>query len=167
MRKPGATRHAKYLLRRASLRDIDTLVRHRRGMFEDMGERNRQALVTSDVVFRKWVKIALRKKTIVGWIVEVKGRVAGSGCVWLQPALPSPQRETRLVRPYLFSMFTEPEFRRAGVASRIVSEAIMWCKDNGYQSMLLHASKNARGLYRKHGFTRTWEMKRQLKIGHR
>jgi GNAT superfamily N-acetyltransferase len=136
-------------------------------MFEDMGERNRQALATSDVVFRKWVKIALRKKTIVGWIVEVKGRVAGSGCVWLQPALPSPQRETRLVRPYLFSMFTEPEFRRAGVASRIVSEAIMWCKDNGYQSMLLHASKKARGLYRKHGFTRTWEMKRPLKIGQR
>jgi GNAT superfamily N-acetyltransferase len=134
-------------------------------MFEDMGVRDKEALDASDMIYRKWIKLALRKRTVVGWAVEFEKEVAGSGCLWLQPALPNPEGETKLLRPYLFSMFTEPEFRRKGVASSIVREAVEWCRRNGYPHVVLHGSKKGRGLYAKHGFTRTWEMRRQLKIG--
>ena len=132
-------------------------------MFEDMGVTDRRTLNASDTVYRKWIKQALSRKTVVGWVAEAEGQVAGSGLIWLQASLPTPGGETKLVRPYLFSMFTEPDFRRMGVASLIVREAIAWCKRNRYPRIILHASVKGRGLYRKHGFTRTWEMRRRLK----
>jgi GNAT superfamily N-acetyltransferase len=66
------------------------------------------------------------------------------------------------MEPYLFSMFTEPRFRRKGVASRILKEAIRWSRKNGYGRILLHASKKGRRLYGENGFTRTWEMRLEL-----
>ena len=69
-----------------------------------------------------------------------------------------------MVRPYLFSMYTEPEFRRRGVASLIVRESVEWCKKNGFPSMRLHASKKGRALYRKYGFARAWEMEQWFKV---
>jgi len=134
-------------------------------MFEDMGVHDIEALDAADSAYRKWIKLALMKRVVVGWIVEVGGEIAGSCCLWLQPALPNPEGETRLHRPYLFSMFTEPQFRRKGVASSIVRQAVEWCRKNGYPRLTLHASKKGRGLYAKYGFTRTWEMRRQIKIG--
>jgi GNAT superfamily N-acetyltransferase len=157
---------SEFSLREVTLTDVGKLVQHRRGMFEDMRVGNRRALDASDAVYRKWIKLALRRGTVVGWLAEVRGQVAASGCIWLQPALPNPERQTPLIRPYLFSMYTEPQFRRMGVASRIVREAIAWSQRNGYPCIILHASKKGRGLYRKHGFTRGWEMGRKLKVGH-
>ena len=154
----------RFQLRKASTRDLETLVRHRRGMFEDMGVTDFRALNASDSVYRKWIKEAFSKRVVVGWVAEVQGQVAGSGLIWLQSSLPNPEGETKLVRPYLFSMFTEPVFRRKGVASLIMREAIAWCKRNRYPRIILHASEKGRSLYRKHGFTRTWEMKRRIKI---
>jgi GNAT superfamily N-acetyltransferase len=135
-------------------------------MFEDMGVLNLKALDASDIVYRKWIKLALSKMAVIGWIVEVRKQVAGSGCIWLQPVLPKPEGETGLVRPYLFSMYTEPQFRRMGIASRIVRQVAVWCRRNGYPRVILHTSKKGRSLYRKHGFARSWEMRRELKVGH-
>jgi GNAT superfamily N-acetyltransferase len=133
-------------------------------MFEDMGAHNLSALYAFGLVYRKWIRHALRHLTVVGWIAEVDGQLAGSGCIWLQPSLPNPHGETKLVRPYLFSMYTEPEFRRRGVASLIVRESVEWCKKNGFPSMRLHASKKGRALYRKYGFARAWEMEQWFKV---
>ena len=154
--------HARYLVRKATQRDIEILVHQRRGMWEDIGFKNKPALDYADSAYRRWVKSALRNKTLQGWIAETKqGDAAGGGCVWLQPMEPVPYHK-RLVQPYLLSMYTEPQFRRKGVASRIVAEAVNWCKKNGYPRLTLHASRKGRSLYRKHGFIRTWEMRRQL-----
>jgi GNAT superfamily N-acetyltransferase len=157
--------HREFSLREVTITDVDKLVQHRRGMFEDMREGNRRALDASDAIYRKWIKLAIRRGTVFGWIV-VRGQAVASGCVWLQPDLPSPERQTILVRRYLFSMYTEPQFRRMGVASRIVREDIAWSQRNGYPHIALHASKKGRGLYREYGFTRGWEMSRKLRVGH-
>jgi GNAT superfamily N-acetyltransferase len=133
-------------------------------MFEDMGAHDLFALDSSDLVYRKWIKDALRRGKVVGWIVEVDGQLADSGCIWLQHSLPNPHGETKLVRPYLFSMYTESEFRRRGVASLILRGSVAWCKKNGFQRMRLHASKKGRAFYQEYGFVRTWEMEQWFKV---
>jgi GNAT superfamily N-acetyltransferase len=143
-------------------RDLDVLVRHRRGMWIDLGIKEKAVLDEADRVYRKWAKSGFKNGSLVWWIAETRGGVeVGSGCIWLRAAQPRPNLKKR-VQPYLLSMYTEPPFRRKGVASLVVKEAIKWCKKKGYSRLALHASRKGRGLYRKLGFSRTWEMRLNL-----
>jgi GNAT superfamily N-acetyltransferase len=152
-----------FRVRRASLRDLENLVHQRRGMWEDMGVTDPKALGDADSAYASWVRSRIANRDIIGWIVKnTEGVVAGGGCLWLRPSQPRPNYEG-LVEPYLFSMFTEQRFRRKGVASIIVREAIKWCQRNSYGRISLHANKKGRRLYSRLGFTRTWEMR--LEVG--
>ena len=152
----------RFIRRDAVARDVDLLVRHRREMWKDLGVRKKLVLDKADRAYRKWVKSGFKNRSLLGWIVETKqGVVAGSGCIWLRPAQPRPNVKVQ-IQPYLLSIYTEPPFRRKGVASQVVKEAIKWCRRNGYSRLALHASKYGRGLYRKYGFIRSWEMRLRL-----
>ena len=149
-------------LRRASLRDLDVLVRQRRGMWVDMGERDRARLAEESRVFRRWVRSKLKTGRVVGWVAETNRRdIVAGGIVWLRPAVSRPGVQ-HLVQPFLLSMYTESKWRGRGLASRIVDEAIKWAKKGGYAEIALHASLMGRGLYLRRGFSRTWEMKLKL-----
>lgn len=158
---------ARFRVRPATRRDLDLLVRHRRGMWESMGERDRRALDEGDRVYRRWARQRLGSKRLIGFIAEdVKGHAIASGCIWLRPMQPRPGRPMRPV-PYLLSMFTEPDSRGRGLATRIVQEAFRWCRDHAYPRLTLHASAQGRSLYRDLGFERTWEMRMKLSPSNR
>lgn len=160
-KRPNSKRSLR--IRRATLGDLKMLVHHRRGMWEDMGVDDRTSLDQADMTFQKWVRAEMRRGNVVGWVAETSDReIVGGGCLWLRPTQPRPNL-TKPIEPYLFSMFTEPRFRRKGVASRILKEAIQWSRRNNHRRILLHASKKGRAIYRKYGFTRTWEMRLELK----
>jgi GNAT superfamily N-acetyltransferase len=149
-------------VRTAGSRDIDALVHQRRAMWEDMGIRNHELHENGDRVYRRWARSRLRNHQLVGWVVKSSdGRIAGGGCLWLQPVQPRPHRPS-MVQPYLLSMYTEPDFRRRGVASMVVREAIEWCRRMGYERLTLHASKMGRGVYRRLGFKPSREMRLDL-----
>lgn len=141
------------------MRDLDVLVLHRRKMWEDLGEREPDALAAADSVYRRWLRQRLQTKRLIGFIAEDSaGRAAASGCVWLQPMQPRPGR-SRVVVPYLLSVYTERPHRRRGLATRITRQAIAWCREHGHTRLTLHAAPEGRGVYRSLGFTRTWEMR--------
>ena len=99
---------ARFRVRLATRRDLDLLVRHRRGMWESMGERDRRALDEGDRVYRRWARQRLSSKRLVGLIVEdATGHRVASGCIWLRPTQPG-LGNTLLQNPYLLSMYTEP-----------------------------------------------------------
>ncbi len=151
-------------LRPASLRDIDILVRHRRAMWRALHIRKKILLDKADKEYAAWARARLRDSQLKAWIVkDNNGKIAGSGCLWLQSIQPRPGNPSK-VQPYLLSMYTEPVFRRRGVASMIVEEAIGWSTKNGHNRLLLHASETGRKVCRKYGFKRTWEMRLRLPL---
>ncbi|HLG94061.1 MAG TPA: GNAT family N-acetyltransferase [candidate division Zixibacteria bacterium] len=154
-------------IRRANLRDLETLIAHRRGMWFDMGYKNKAELEAADKVYRRWAQPHLKTGELVGFIVEAGGQIAGSGCVWLRPVQPVPVPGRPGFKgggqPYLLSMYTEHAFRGKGVATKIVKESIRWAKAKGFPRMTLHASDMGRSVYEKLGFKQTWEMKLELK----
>lgn len=153
---------SRFRLRTATLGDLDVLVRHRRGMWESMGERDRHALDEADRVYRKWARQRMRTVRLVGFIVEnAKSEAVASGCIWLRPMQPLPGYAVR-PNPYLLGMYTDPGYRRHGLGTRIVRAAVRWCRDHGYRRLTLHASPQGRTLYRRLGFDRTWEMRIKL-----
>ncbi|MCI0330208.1 MAG: GNAT family N-acetyltransferase [candidate division Zixibacteria bacterium] len=143
------------------------LVAHRRGMWFDMGYKNKAELEAADKVYRRWAKPRLKSGKLIGFIVEADGRVAGSGCLWLKPVQPVPVPSRPGFKgggqPYLLSMYTEHPFRGKGVATKIVKESVRWAKAKGFPRMTLHASDMGKSIYEKLGFKQTWEMKLELK----
>jgi GNAT superfamily N-acetyltransferase len=132
-------------------------------MWEEIGGRTRAELDRADPAYRRWVVRESRAGRFIGFFVEGGGgHVVGSGAVWLQPAQPRPGRLSRLTMPYILSMFTEPEFRGRGVASRLVRAMVRWATDHGYRRIFLHASQLGRPVYEKLGFVNGNEMRLEL-----
>jgi GNAT superfamily N-acetyltransferase len=131
-------------------------------MWEALGVRNKEQHKKGDQVYKQWARARLKNHELIAWIVKSSDdRVAGGGSVWLSRVQPRPHRVS-MVQPYLLSMYTEPDFRRRGVASMVVKEAIEWCRKNKYERLMLHASEMGRKVYSKLGFKRTWEMRIDL-----
>ncbi|HTP54285.1 MAG TPA: GNAT family N-acetyltransferase [Thermoplasmata archaeon] len=150
-------------LRRARASDLELLVAHRRKMWLAIGGRLRAHLDRADPVYRRWVRRELAARHFVGFVVETPdGRPAGSGAIWLVPTQPRPGRLARPRMPYVMSMFTEPEFRGRGVATRIVRAQIRWARDRGYARLFLHASEMGRPIYARLGFAPGNEMRLDL-----
>ena len=59
-------------------------------------------------------------------------------------------------------MYTEPAYRRQGVARLLVRTMIEWCRAEGFVAVALHASKDGRPLYESFGFRPTNEMRLRL-----
>ncbi len=149
-------------VRSATLDDLDLLVRHRRGMWEEILEAPPREMAAADRAYRRWARARMRSQELVGWIVETdRGEPVASGCIWLMPSQPRPLwRGT--VSPYLMSMFTEKAFRGQGHGTRITREAIRWSKRHGYSTLVLHASKFGKPIYLREGFTEANEMRLRL-----
>jgi GNAT superfamily N-acetyltransferase len=151
-----------FTVRKATLKDIPSLVHQRRAMWRVLGEREPKELDRADRVYKQWARSRMKNGTLMAWIAENEGKVLGGGCVWLQPVQPRPGYRLKVV-PYLLSMYTEPHNRGLGVASGVVKAALEWCRKNGFSQLRLHASEMGRSVYLKHGFERTWEMRRRIK----
>lgn len=158
---------ARARIRLATVADMDLLVRHRRGMWEEIFDLPVAQLDAADRVYRRWAKRHMQTGRLVGWIVEDASGVAlASGCVWLSPQQPRPTWPG-LVAPYLMSMYTEPGHRGRGHATRIVRECVRWARRKGYPVVLLHASKLGDPIYRREGFRQSNEMRLPLPRGRR
>jgi GNAT superfamily N-acetyltransferase len=145
-------------IRRATAKDIELLTRHRHMMFEEMARPTEEELSAHDESYRLWARKMMKRRLMHGYVVTtVSGRPAASGCVWLRETQPSPGHPHGMV-PYVLSMYTRPEFRRKGLASMIIEEAMEWAKRQGYYKMMLHASSTGRKVYSQLGWKRTWEM---------
>ncbi len=148
----------RFKVRRAGAADLDELVRQRHMMFADMKRGTPEELEVGDRAYRKWVVKKVKEGHLHGYIVfDVHGEVAAGGAVWLREEQPGVGHGARLI-PYLMSMYTEPRYRRKGLASMVVQEAVEWARRNGYPGLTLHASKKGRKVYSKLGWTRGWEM---------
>jgi len=59
----------------------------------------------------------------------------------------------------ILNVFTEPEFRKRGIARQVMLAILAWVRQQGLRSVNLHASKEGRTLYEKLGFEATNEMR--------
>lgn len=132
-------------------------------MWRDISDHTEEELDAADRVYRRWARQRLRTGKLVGWVAETAdGRIVSGGCVWLRENQPRPGWNDGVV-PYLLSMYTEPEFRGRGLATRVVREAVRWAKAQGYARMTLHASHIGRNVYERLDFRPTTEMRLRLR----
>ncbi len=151
-----------FQIREATTDDIKIVMHHRRSMFFDMGYRDEAALAamvaTSEPFFLKGLSMGSYR----GWFVEEPaGKVIAGGGIIILDYHSSPL-DPLAKRPVIVNMFTEPEFRRRGLARKLMNIMIDWCKKEGFGTVLLHASDEGRPLYESLGFEQTNEMRLKL-----
>jgi GNAT superfamily N-acetyltransferase len=129
-------------------------------MWSALGGRTEEEIHEHDPTYRRWALNLIRGGKLFAVIAESPrtGPVA-SGCLWLQPEQPRPVMMV-LESPYILSMFTEPEYRGHGLASRIVETLIEIARKKGFSRVVLHAAKeDARRIYSRIGFEPSSEMR--------
>jgi len=157
-------------IRRATAADAGVLARHRAEMFRDMGQLSDDLRDTLVEAARAYFAAAIPDGRYVAWLAEADavsgGRsreIVGGAGVQLRELLPRPAPGgAGLVRGpqgLILNVFTERAWRRRGVAAALMRELLRWCRANGIESLVLHASADGRPLYEKLGFTPTNEMR--------
>ena len=145
-----------------TIKDLDLLVSHRLLMWKNIHPELAAEIEESRVVTKNWIQSKILEGSLVPFIVRTtNGEIAGSGCILVKEDQPRPG-SYRIKFPDLMSMYTAPEFRRKGVTSLIVTEALRWSKQNNFDRISLHASKEGIELYKKFGFIQTNEMRLKL-----
>jgi GNAT superfamily N-acetyltransferase len=151
-----------YTFRRARPEDLDAIMDQRRNMFLDMGRKDDEKLAASMITSRAFFAERLANGRYCSWLVEqAPGQVvAGAGVIIFDyhssPLDPSPRR------PMVVNVYTDPSFRRQGIARKLMEIIIEWCRVEGFGSVLLHASDEGRPLYESLGFKPTNEMRLML-----
>src|SRR5215471_5165736 len=148
-----------FTLRRASTADLETLVAHRRNMFHDMGYGDEGALESMSEKFRVWLLEHMNEGDYLAWLITAPdGSVAAGTGLWLMD-WPPHMIGTSERRGNILNVYTNPSFRKRGLARSLMETALAWCRENSIDTVILHASPAGRSLYESMGFAATNEMR--------
>ena len=149
-------------IRKATMQDCATILHHRRSMFRDMGEGTPAELDQMVKDSAAWLTTALADGSYQGWLAEDdQGKAVAGGGVLLSPWPPKP-RDSNTRRAVIFNVYTEPDARQQGLARELMLLMIGWLREQGFRSVVLHASDAGRHLYETMGFQPTNEMRLRL-----
>lgn len=96
------------------------------------------------------------------WVVEDNGRIVASGAALFYDWPPRPGDSLGRAA-LLHSVYTDPAYRRRGLARRIVLAIVDVCRELGLRTVSLHTSESGRSLYESIGFHATSEMRLTLR----
>jgi GNAT superfamily N-acetyltransferase len=148
-----------FTIREAAPGESAIILHHRRSMFRDMGEGTVDELDRMVEVAGPWLARALDDGSYRHWLaLDASGRAAGGGGVLLCP-WPANPKDPCTQRAVILNVYTEPEFRKRGIARQIMLTIVDWLKGRGLRAVNLHASAEGRALYEKLGFQPTNEMR--------
>jgi len=151
-----------FAIRRASEEEIDTLVAQRRFMFRDMGYSDDAAMNSMAEKCKPWLLRKMQSGEYLAWLaIDSAGTVAAGAGLWLMDWIPN-MIGKNTQRGNIINVYTEQKFRRRGLARSLMGTVIQWCRENGIDTIILHASPEGRGLYESMGFAPTNEMRLRL-----
>ena len=154
-------------IRRATVADAAILARHRVEMFREMGQLIPGLSGPLFEASRAYFVEAISAERYIGWLYESApgpNEVIGGVGIQLRELAPRPDRTGQHLpsgpEGYVLNVFTEPQWRRQGVAKSLMHALIGWATTRGVHRLSLHASAEGRLLYEKLGFLPANELRR-------
>lgn len=137
--------------------DLDAILYHRRSMFQDMGIGTPEGYEKMQIAFRQWALPRMKSGEFLTWFACDGDTVVGGAGLWHMDWPVGPDGNTNGVG-YIYNVYVEPEYRRQGIARRLVQTALDHCAEKKIKRVRLHASDAGRPLYEQLGFLPTNEM---------
>jgi GNAT superfamily N-acetyltransferase len=144
-------------IREASAIDIPEIVRQRRRMYEDMHYHDPIALNKMASLSSAYLTTAIADGSFRAWLATDGDRVVAGGAVVISP-WPAHPYDLECRRATILNVYTDPQYRRRGIARRVMQAIISWCRREGFARVTLHASDDGRHLYESVGFEASNEM---------
>jgi GNAT superfamily N-acetyltransferase len=159
----------RFTIRPATVEDADAIAKHRACMFDEMGEVPPEAFETLRAKSRERLLDLITRGEYIGWLAipaDGPNIIAGGAGIQLREVLPHPLARTDQSNgiaegrhAIILNVFTEPEWRRQGVAVLLLQRIIEWARAERLDRLVLHASEAGRALYERLGFVGTSEMR--------
>ena len=158
-----------FQIRLATRADLEIISQHRALMFTDMGELPAELFETFLAQCQETLHRLFERNKYIGWLASPKDQsdqIVGGAGVLLREVPPHPQSNANgkidIVsgrQAVIVNVYTEPIWRRRGLAALLLKEIISWARKTGTDSLVLHASDEGRGVYHRLGFIATTEMR--------
>jgi GNAT superfamily N-acetyltransferase len=156
-------------VRRATPADAEIIGTHRARMFCDMGDIPDHLFEEFRTRSREHLSRMFTSGEYVGWLAspaDSLGKIIAGAGVQLRHVSPHPstgpngeQGIAEGRHALIINVYTEPEWRRRGIAALLMQHIIDWSHAEKLDRLVLHASDDGRALYEKLGFVLTNEMK--------
>lgn len=149
---------------RAIVSDAGIIARHRVEMFRDMGQVPADTLATTLLnESASALAVGLTDGSYVGWLARDTHQVVAGVGAHIKPQLPRFTLDGARVAassvPLVVNVYTEPSWRRRGIARVLMNTVLQWSTAQGFDRVVLHASETGRPLYVSLGFVATNEMR--------
>jgi len=158
----SANEYPDLAIREALTNDIPELLRQRRRMYEDMNYKDSTTLDAMVSVSEGYLVKAMADGSFRAWLACQSERVVAGGAVIVTP-WPAHPYDLECRRATILNVYTYPEYRRRGIARKLMEVMIEWCKLQGLARVTLHASDDGRHLYESLGFELSNEMRLKLR----
>ena len=127
-----------------------------------MGYSNDAVLDAMMHKFQPWLEEKMRSGEYMAWLAATEGDFIAAGAgLWLMD-WPAHMVGSSACRGNILNVYTEPHFRRRGLARLLMEIALQCCKTKGIDFVILHASPQGRSLYESLGFQAGNEMRIKL-----
>ncbi len=137
---------------------------HRAAMFRDMQLLDATRVEAFAKLCEPSVHLALSRHEYRGWFVEAGSVVVAGGGLTMRFLQPRPQQQRQVSEAYVYNVYTEPEYRRRGVARLLMESIVEWCRGQHVTRIALHASAAGQPLYAAMGFMPTNEMRLEMEL---
>ena len=158
-----------FQIRQANPNDASIIGWHRARMFQDMGLVPNELFESFRTKALDRLGKALASGDYFGWLVSQRDVpqeiIAGAGVIMREvPPFPIRHKDGKITiaegrQGLIVNVFTEPEWRRRGLAKLLTNTIITWSREQNLDGLVLHASGDGRALYEQLGFISTTEMR--------
>jgi len=141
------------VIRVAVLDDLDAVVQLRMRLFDKLVDFNHGKAVDDELLqsTRAYFSDALQGGVCKTWVAEADGHLVacGSLAIFIRPPYPG---NVAGKDAYLLNMYTMAEYRKQGLARKILQQAMRYARDQGFAKIWLHATEDGQALYASEGF---------------
>ncbi|MGD1713682.1 GNAT family N-acetyltransferase [Dapis sp. BLCC M172] len=150
-------------IRTANSQESSLIAKHIYVMWQDIG-------VPKDSLQYNWLEItkeyidkARQQLFYQAFLADINNTIVGSvSCQILPDLYPNILKPEYRKQGYIWGVYVEPDYRRQGIAKKLMGEAITYLKSLSCTQVILHASPQGKFLYPHLGFDENNEMRLDL-----
>ena len=150
-----------FVYKKATIKDIDVLTRTRILVLRaannlsadtNMSEMQKQS-------YEYYLK-ALKNNTHIAYLVFNENSIVGSGGISFFQVMPTYHNPSGY-KAYIMNMYTHPDYRRRGIAYKMLDILVNKAKSKGINAISLETTEMGRPVYEKYGFV---QMKNEMEL---
>ncbi|MDL2301663.1 GNAT family N-acetyltransferase [Lachnospiraceae bacterium OttesenSCG-928-D06] len=138
--------------KKASLIDLDELIKSRILVLRAANQLEEDAdLILAEAESYMYYRESLANKEHVAYLVYHEGKLVATGGISFYRVMPTYHNPSGR-KAYIMNMYTDPKYRRQGIASTVLKLLIKIAKEREVTYITLEATEAGRELYEKNGF---------------